>query len=514
MRARFRRREIPNRSYLPSTRGLSGSFFRRKPGSVSRSVLGPNIISTAIAGALASMLLLCAGAATQTSDGKFAVALRSLQLENGLRVVLSKDNLAPVVAVAVYYDVGSRNEVKGRSGFAHLFEHMMFQGSENVPKAGHFKYVENNGGELQGSTHDDYTNYYELMPSSQLELALWLESDRMRSLKITAENLKNQQEAVKEEKRLSIDNQPYSAAYTTLDEMVFSNWANAHPTMGSMKDLDAARLTDVREFFDTYYAPNNAVLVIAGDIDYSETEALVRKYFSTIARHKDPPAPDLSEPEAVSKRQFTVSDLHAQVPALAMEWKIPGRGSPDRYALSLLKSILLDGKSSRLYQKLVKEKAVCLEVEGSLDLTRGPSDIAILSVHKANIKASEVQAIIESEVDKLRKEGVGAEELARVKNQYRLSRFIGDAQGDQYSGLDTALGRALALAEFTLFDRDPSLINSDLDRYLEVSADQVRAAAVKYLGTVNRSVLYIRPSTPNRSPRPAHSRKSAAARLF
>jgi predicted Zn-dependent peptidase len=434
-----------------------------------------------------------AGASSDTHDGKYTVNFKSFQLDNGLRVVLSKENLAPVIAVAVYYDVGSRNEVRGRSGFAHLFEHMMFQGSENVPKAGHFKYVENNGGDLNGSTHDDYTNYYELMPSSQLELALWLESDRMRSLKITAQNLKNQQEAVKEEKRLSIDNQPYSAAYTTLDEMVFSNWANAHPTMGSMKDLDAARLEDVKEFFDTYYAPNNAVLSIAGDIDYGEAEALVRKYFSTIPRHKDPAPPSVEEPSAVAKRVQWVTDAHAQVPALAMEWKIPGRRSPDRYALALLKSILLDGKSSRLYQKLVKEKPVCLEVGGSLDLTRGPSDISILLVHKANVRASRVRALVETEINRIAKEGVSEEELTRAKNQYRLSRFVGDAEGDQYSGLQTAEGRALALAEYTLFDKDPSLINTDLDRYLEVSADQVRGAAVKYLGTANRSVLYIRP---------------------
>jgi predicted Zn-dependent peptidase len=454
---------------------------------------------------LASILLSCVWADTRATDQKYDVGFRSFQLENGLRVVLSRDNLAPVVAIAVYYNVGSRNEVKGRSGFAHLFEHMMFQGSENVPKAGHFKYVENNGGDLNGSTHDDYTNYYEMMPSSQLELALWLESDRMRSLKITAENLKNQQEAVKEEKRLSIDNQPYSAAYTTLDEMVYANWANAHPTMGSMKDLDAASLRDVQEFFDTYYAPNNAVLAIAGDIDYAEAEALVRKYFSTIPRHKDPPVPDLAEPEATPRHWHSVTDVHAKVPALAMEWKIPGRRSPDRYAISLLKSILIDGKSSRLYQKLVKEKAVCLEVEGSLDLTRGPSDLSILLVHKANIKGRTVEELVASEIERIKKEGVSEEELGRVKNQYRLSRFDGESESDQYSGLQTAEGRALALAQFTLFDGDPSLINTDLDGYLKVSADQVRSAAVKYLGPLNRSVLYIRA----RQHRPKPARTSA-----
>jgi len=437
--------------------------------------------------------LRCSGALAQSTDARGGVEFKSFQLQNGLRVVLSRDNLAPVVAVAVYYNVGSRNEVKGRSGFAHLFEHMMFQGSENVPKAGHFKYVENNGGDLNGSTHDDYTSYYELMPSSQLELALWLESDRMRSLKITDDNLKNEQEAVQEEKRLSIDNQPYSAAYTTLDEMVYSNWANAHPTMGSMEDLDAARLSDVKEFFDTYYAPNNAVLAIAGDIDYTEGEALVRKYFATIPRHKDPPTVNLAEPQGVTKPWHSVTDVHATVPALAMEWKIPGRQSPDRYALSLLKSILLDGKSSRLYQRLIKEKAVCLEVSGSLDITRGPSDISLLLVHKSNVRPRNVEAIVESEIDNIKKQGVSADELDRVKNQYRLSRFIGDGESDQYSGLQTAEGRAMALAEFTLFDGDPSLINTELEHYLKVTPEEIRRAAIKYLGRTNRSVLVIRP---------------------
>jgi zinc protease len=419
------------------------------------------------------------------------IPFSQFSLDNGLRVVLSEDHSAPVVAVAVYYDVGSRNEVKGRTGFAHLFEHMMFQGSENIRKAAHFKFVESNGGVLNAATHSDFTNYYQLLPSNQLELALWLESDRMRSLKITAINLKNQKEAVKEEKRLNYDNQAYWPALSKMDEMVFRNWANAHSTIGSMRDLDAATTADVIRFFATYYAPNNAVLVIAGDIDSREAEALVRKYFGTIPRHRPPPAIDVSEPFEVASRASAISDRHAQMPALSMAWKIPARPSPDFYAIALLKSILCDGQSGRLYQKLVKERAVSLDVEGTLEARRGPGQVSVFTIHKPELKAESVRAIIETEIERIKTEGVTDDELTKVKNQHRLDRFLSGSEGD-YSSLQTALGRALALGEFALFDRDPSLINSELDRYLAVTTDQVRNAARRYFVPANTAVLNIR----------------------
>ncbi len=424
----------------------------------------------------------------------FHVPFKQFTLDNGLRVVLSEDHTAPVVGVAVYYDVGSRNEVKGRTGFAHLFEHMMFQGSENVGKAEYFQYVENNGGVLNGSTHADFTNYYEFLPSNQLELALWLESDRMRSLKITPENLKNQQEAVKEEKRLSIDNQPYWPSLIKMDEMTYHNWANAHSSIGSMEDLNAANIKDVKQFFDTYYAPNNAVLAIAGDIDASKAEALVRKYFATIPRQKAPPPVDVTEPETSVQKTATATDAQAQVPALAIAWKIPARRSPDFYAIVLLKSILFDGASARLYQKLVKEKAVSLEVQGFLEARRGPGSVAVFTIHKTEAISEDVQKMIESEIERIAKDGVPEEELAKVKNQYRLGRFLGGSDGGEYESLQTALGRAMALAEYALFDGDPSLINTETDRYLSVTPEQIRAAARKYFGELNRSVLYIRPA--------------------
>jgi predicted Zn-dependent peptidase len=427
----------------------------------------------------------------------FKVPFTQFQLDNGLRVVLSEDHTAPVVAVAIYYDVGSRNEAHGRSGFAHLFEHMMFQGSENVGKAEHFKYIEANGGIMQGSTHSDYTNYYEFLPSNRLELALWLESDRMRSLKITPENLKNQQEAVKEEKRLNYDNQPYWPALIKMDEMVFSNWANAHSSIGSTEDLDAANVGDVQSFFDTYYAPNNAVLAIAGDIDGAQAESLVRKYFNSIPRQKAPPPVDVTEPAEVVRRSAVADDAHAEMPAIAIAWKIPARRTQDFYPVALLKSILFDGESARLYQRLIKDRAVSLEVSGTLEERRGPGQAAMFSIHKPDVKGEQVQAIVEAEIERVKNEGVSVDELTKARNQYRLGQFMGGGDGE-YTSLQTPLGRALALAEFTMFDGDPSLINTEMDRYLAVTPAQVRDAARRYFDMANAAVLYIRPANEKR----------------
>jgi predicted Zn-dependent peptidase len=416
------------------------------------------------------------------------------RLDNGLRVVVSEDHTAPVVAVAVYYDVGSRDEARGRSGFAHLFEHMMFQGSENVGKAQHFVYVEKNGGYLNGSTHADFTNYYQFLPANQLELALWLESDRMRSLKITPANLKNQQEAVKEEKRLSIDNQAYWPALNLMDEMIFRNWANAHPTIGSMRDLNAATIADVRKFFDTYYAPNNAVLVIVGDVEPAATEQLARKYFASIPARKAPPSVDVSEPFETARQKSVVADAQAKMPGVALAWKIPARRDPDFYPLVLLKSILSGGESSRLYRRLVKEKELSLEVQGYMDERRGPGSFTLFSIHRQEARPDQLQAEIEAEIERIKRDGVSEDELLKARNQFRLERFLGGGDGSEYESLQTALGRALALGQYALFDGDPSLINTELDRYLSVTRDQIREAARKYLGAANRSVLYIRPA--------------------
>jgi predicted Zn-dependent peptidase len=280
--------------------------------------------------------------------------IQQFTLENGLRVILCEDSAVPVVSVALYYDVGSRNEKFGRTGFAHLFEHMMFQGSENVPKAAHFQYIFNAGGTMNGTTSTERTNYYETLPASHLPLALWLESDRMRSLRVTQENLDNQRNAVQEEKRLRYDNQPYVNAFLRINELIFTNPANAHSTIGSMEDLDAATIEDVQEFFRIYYAPNNAVLTIVGDFETAVAMTLVRKYFEGIPNQPPPPAVDVTEPEDVAQTHEVFDDKLAPAPAFVLGWKIPPRRTPDFYALSLAADLIFEGDSSRLYQKLVK----------------------------------------------------------------------------------------------------------------------------------------------------------------
>src|SRR5437879_4504643 len=363
-------------------------------------------------------------------------------LENGLRVVLNKDEAIPVVSVAVYYNVGSRNERPGRTGFAHLFEHMMFQGSENVPKAGHFQYIMKAGGTMNGTTSSERTNYYETLPANQLPLALWLESDRMRSLAVTQENLDNQREAVKEEKRLRYDNQPYVNGFLRLFEMSFKNPANAHSTIGSMEDLDAATVEDIREFFRIYYAPNNAVLSIAGDFDNAVTRALVEKYFATIPSQPEPPAVDASAPVEVAQRQDTVLDPLAPVPAFALGWKIPERRTPDFYALSLASHLLFEGESARLYQKLVKSEESVVQIQGGIDERRGPSGLFIVVIPKPDRDGAQIRETMLREVKELATSGPSDEEMEKLRNNL----FNGAVRSRQAS-----LFRAEQLAEFALY---------------------------------------------------------------
>jgi predicted Zn-dependent peptidase len=400
-------------------------------------------------------------------------------------VVLSEDHSVPVVSVAVYYDVGSRNEREGRTGFAHLFEHMMFQGSENVPKAGHFQYIFNNGGTMNGTTSSERTNYFETLPSSQLPLALWLESDRMRSLKVTQENLDNQRDAVKEEKRLSYDNRPYSNAFLRLNELVYRNPRNAHSTIGSMEDLDAATVEDVRAFFRVYYAPNNAVITIAGDFDSQEARVLVEKYFASIPSQAPPPPVDVSEPEEVAVRGELYRDPFAQLPAIMLGWKVPARRTPDFYALSLGTDLLLDGDSSRLYQRLVKDEESVVGIQGGLGERRGPSTLYVFAIPKPGHSTEEIRATIQEEVERLGREGPTTDEMEKLRNT-----LINDAVRSRQS----TLFRAQRLAEYALYDGDPGLLNTELERYLAVTPEQIRNAVSKYLLTDNHSAMEVVPA--------------------
>jgi len=290
------------------------------------------------------------------------------KLPNGLKVVISEDHIAPVVTVGVYYNVGFRVEPKGRTGFAHLFEHMMFQGSANVKKFEHAKYVEANGGSTNGHTDFDYTNYYETLPSNRLEMALWLEADRMRSLDISEENLKNQQNVVSEEVRVNVLNQPYQLfEWIELWKNAFTNWNNSHNGYGELDEINAATIEDVRSFFKTYYAPNNAVLTIVGDVDSAEVKKMIEKHFGTLTAQPAPPKADLTEPAQTKEKRVSQPDKLANLPALATGYHIPAQSSPDFPAMALLVQILQGDDSSRWYQRLVKEKELTLDLTGGLN---------------------------------------------------------------------------------------------------------------------------------------------------
>jgi predicted Zn-dependent peptidase len=362
---------------------------------------------------------------------------------------------------------------------------MMFQGSENVPKAAHFQHIFNAGGTMNGTTSTERTNYYETLPASHLPLGLWLESDRMRSLKVTQENLDNQRNAVQEEKRLRYDNQPYVNAFLRINELIFKNPANAHSTIGSMEDLDAATIEDVQEFFRIYYAPNNAVLTIVGDFEHAEATALVRKYFADIPSQPPPPPVDVSEPEDVAQSQEIFKDQLAPAPAFVLGWKIPPRRTTDFYALSLAADLIFEGDSSRLYQKLVKGDESVVSIQGGIDERRGPSALYIFALPKPGEEVATIRDQIFDEIRSLRASGPSAAEMEKLQN---------GLCNDVIRGRQSTMYRAQRLAEFALYDGDPTLIDTELDLYLEITPEQIRSAVERFLDVENRVVLDIVPA--------------------
>jgi zinc protease len=438
-------------------------------------------------------LLLCGALLSRAADVKIPV--ERFELKNGLRVILSKDSAVPVVAVYMIYDVGARSEEKGRTGFAHLFEHMMFEGSANAPKGMHFATVESNGGTLNGSTHPDYTDYYEVLPSNKLSTALWLESDRMRSLAIDEEHLKNQKEAVKQERRLSFDNQPYATAIVDIwPTLMYRNWQSSHSIIGSFEDLNAASVADVTKFFKTYYAPNNAALVIVGDIQTPEARKLVETYFGDIPAQPQPKRRDLVEPADFEGRTQTYKDPLARVPGVVLGYPGPKRRSQDFYALAMVDAILTAGDSSRLRQNLVKGKKSIIQYEanlgwpfaGPLDF-QDPQPYAMFLLHNPSFTAKQIVDQVQEEIARLQAKPIDAADLDRVKTQVRATTI---------REMQSSLGRARALAQYAIRDGNPELINTELDALLAVTPEQVQAAAKKYLVPARRAVLEIAPAPP------------------
>jgi len=445
--------------------------------------------------ALFSALFL-ALAAVPAQGQEFKVPVDYFTLPNGLKVVVSEDHAAPVVLVEVMYNIGFRVEPKGRTGFAHLFEHMMFQGSAQVKKMEHVSLMQEAGGVVNGSTRFDYTNYFQSLPANALERAIWLEADRMRSLDVSAENLKNQQNVVSEEVRVNVLNQPHGG-FEWLDiwERANTNWHNAHNFYGDLKELEAATLDDVRSFFKTYYAPNNAVLVVVGDTNAAEVKRLAEKYFGSIPSQPLPPPADVSEPPQTATRHFVREDKLARTPAMAVAWHLPARMSKDFFALSVLDPLLNSDDSARMYRKLVREERLAMASQGGFNFLgsnwdmKGPM-LYTMRVDYLNDKTVEqVLAAIESVLAEVREKGITAAELEQSKTTMR-SAFLDDLE----SGGMPRFGRANLLAAFALFDNDPGRINTILAELEKVTVDDVKAAAARWLVPANRTSIDSRPA--------------------
>lgn len=429
------------------------------------------------------------------------VKFSDTRLENGLRVIIAEDHYAPVVAVAVSYGVGSKDERAGRTGFAHLFEHMMFKGSENVGAGEHFFLIFNYGGNMNGTTSSDRTVYYEVLPKNQLDMGLFLESDRMRSLAITKENLDNQRQAVQEERRLRLDNQPYGKSQERFNEMAYDNFAYKHSVIGSMDDLNAATVEDVSDFFRTYYAPNNAVIALVGDLDTKTTLAKMEKYFGNIARQPDPKRVDLAEPEMKAARRESMQDGLARAAQLNMGFKIPSATSADAPALTALAQILGGGESSRLYQTLVKEKQLCSSIGAGSGARMGPGMLTISCSVSPGKNVQDAEALISEEIAKLHSALVTGPELKRVKTSARRNAV---------NIRESAIARAMQLANDAVMYDDPNRINTTTDKLTAVTPADVQRVAKAYLRLDNEVVMHTLPAP---APLPAGPKPAAPAKV-
>ena len=438
--------------------------------------------------------LLAVSILSAAEPNGFTVPVIYYKLPNGLRVVLSPDSTAPTVVTAVYYRIGFRVEPKDRTGFAHLFEHMMFQGSENLGKMEFIKLVQQNGGVLNGSTRFDFTNYFELLPSNKLETALWAEADRMKGLAITDENLKNQQGVVGNEVKVNVINQPYGGfPWLWMPQYANTNWYNSHNFYGDLKDIEAAKLDEVHAFFKTYYAPNNAALAVVGDFDPAQAKALIARYFGSIPASKLPPAPDLTEPKQEKERTSSRPDPLATRPALAFAYHMPPRNSPEYYGMGLLDQILIQGDDSLLYEELVKKRGFTGSVDGGINELGnmfnydGPMLFTASLIHDANVKPQQILAAVDSVIESLQSKPVDRKLLDRNVTKLRSSLY--DSM-TQFGGF----GRADLLASFSLFDDDPSRINSLEAEFRKVTPELLQRTAREYLRPTNRTVLILEPA--------------------
>jgi predicted Zn-dependent peptidase len=414
------------------------------------------------------------------------VTFTDTKLKNGLRVILAEDHNAPVFSVAVTYNVGSRDERQGRTGFAHLFEHMMFKGSEQVGPGEHFTLIFNNGGNMNGTTSEDRTLYFETLPANQLDLGLFLEADRMWSLDINKDNLDNQRNAVQEERRLGVDNVPYGKTFEAINEQAYKNFAYSHSVIGSMADLNAADVSDVRAFFKTYYAPNNAVLSVVGDFKTAECLEKIRTYFEKIPSQPAPPVVDTSEPPQTTERRMTLDDALARTPRIDIAWHTPAGNTPDDDALNVLSSILSSGRSSRLYDSLVRDKQLTAGVFASNSSMRGPSLFQVGGTVLVGKSVADLETAIYAEIEKVKTGPIADWEIEKARNTQRRSYV---------NGLGSSLQRAVLLGQYALFFDDPNLVNTRADRLAKVTTADVQRVARQFLTRANRNVIVTNPKT-------------------
>ncbi len=446
---------------------------------------------------LLSLFLLSIGCdkekSGETEEAQFKVSVDYYKLDNGLKVILSPDKTTPTVAVAVYYNIGFRVEPENRTGFAHLFEHMMFQGSENLGKMEFVQLVQRNGGILNGSTRFDFTNYFEVVPAHKLETMLWAEADRMRGLDITQENLTNQQGVVKNEVKVNVLNQPYGGfPWLDMPQYANENWYNAHNFYGDLEDLDSANLADVKTFFDTYYAPNNAALAVVGDFEIEEAKAFIEKYYGGIPSAEVPALPDLTEPKQSEEKIFEKEDKLATEPAYAIAYQMPERNTPEYYAMGLIDQIMIQGDNSLLYKKLVKEKGYTDMVFGDINYLGnmfnyyGPMLWMFHFTHDNEITSDSITIAIDSVMNNLMETGISQEHLdnALIKMRSRMYDEIADEFG---------VGRADLLCSFALFDDNPARINSLEAEFKKVTPELASKTLKEFLQKTNRTILTIKP---------------------
>ncbi len=439
---------------------------------------------------LTTMLLFSFLSCQPQGGSGFAIPATYYTLQNGLKVVLSENHTAPTVGVAVYYKIGFRIEPRNRTGFAHLFEHMMFQGSHNLGKMEFMRLVESNGGILDGSTRFDYTNYWEIVPAHKLETMLWAEADRMRGLDISQDNLTNQQGVVTNEVKVNVLNQPYGGfPWLDLPQAAFTNWYNAHNFYGDLGDLQAATLEDVRTFFKTYYAPNNAVLVVAGDFETAGAKTMIEKYFGSIPRVDQPQRPDLNEPRQESRKRVTRMDSLANKPALAFAYQMPARFTPEYFAMGLIDQILLQGDDAWLREALVQQRGWTGSVTGGINADLGnmfnydgPMLWSASLIHDQSVTPEAIIAVVDSVVGELATKPVDEQTLTRARVKFR-SHF--------YDLMDemVGVGKIDLLASFALFDDDPSRVNSIEKEIQRVTPESIQNTAREYLRPTNQTVV-------------------------